>query len=81
LQIYFIFARLCKLQKIFEKKGERIATEDTEGSKGAVVNGGKFQILMLLFAFIKNIIKRFATRFTFVVELYIKVKLIKIIII
>jgi hypothetical protein len=39
LQIYFIFARFCKFQKLFEEKGERIAIE---GSKGADVNEGKF---------------------------------------
>jgi hypothetical protein len=39
LQIYFIYARFCKFQKLFEKKGERIAIEE---SKGADINDGKF---------------------------------------
>jgi hypothetical protein len=34
LQTYFIFAKFCEFQKLFEKKGERLAIE---GRKGADV--------------------------------------------
>jgi hypothetical protein len=42
LQIYFIFARFCKFQKLFDKilKGEIIDSEEV--SEGTNVNEGKF---------------------------------------
>jgi hypothetical protein len=40
LQIYFIFARFCKFQKLFETKKAKELLK--EGSKGADVNEGKF---------------------------------------
>jgi hypothetical protein len=50
LQIYFIFARFCKFQKLFKKKGQKNLLK--EGSKGANVNEGKFvlNIINVLFA-------------------------------
>ena len=40
LQIYFIFARFCKFQKLFDEiKAKELLKE---GSKGADVNKGKF---------------------------------------
>jgi hypothetical protein len=50
LQIYFIFARFCKFQKIFDEiKAKELLKE---GSKGADVNEGKFVLnIDALFAF------------------------------
>jgi hypothetical protein len=51
LQIYFIFARFCKFQKLFEKIMAKELLK--EGSKGADVNEGKFVLnIDVLFAFI-----------------------------
>jgi hypothetical protein len=49
LQIYFIFARFCKFQKLFEKiKAKELLKE---GSKGADVNEGNFLLnIDVLFA-------------------------------
>jgi hypothetical protein len=50
LQIYFIFARFCKFQKIYDEiKAKELLKE---GSKGADVNEGKFVLnIDALFAF------------------------------
>jgi hypothetical protein len=49
--MYFIFARFCKFQKLFEKIMEKELLK--EGSKGADVNEGKFVLnIDVLFAFI-----------------------------
>jgi hypothetical protein len=50
LQIYFIFARFCKFQKLFDKiKAKELLKER---SKGADVNKGKFVLnIDALFAF------------------------------
>jgi hypothetical protein len=40
LQIYFIFARFCKFQKIYDEINAKELLK--EGSKGADVNEGKF---------------------------------------
>jgi hypothetical protein len=55
LQIYFIFARFCKFQKIFDKiKAKELLKE---GSKGADVNEGKFVLnIDALFSFNKQTI-------------------------
>jgi hypothetical protein len=50
LQIYFIFARFCKFQKLFDKiKAKEVLKEE---SKGANVSEGKFVLnIDALFAF------------------------------
>jgi hypothetical protein len=50
LQIYFIFARFCKFQKIYDEiKAKELLKE---GSKGTDVNEGKFVLnIDALFAF------------------------------
>ena len=49
LQIYFIFARFCKFQKLFDKIKAKELLKD--GSKGADVNEGKFALnIDVLFA-------------------------------
>jgi hypothetical protein len=50
LQIYFIFARFCKFQKIYDEIKAKEWLK--EGSKGADVNEGKFVLnIHALFAF------------------------------
>jgi hypothetical protein len=50
LQIYFIFARFCRFQKIFDEIKARELLK--EGSKGADVNEGTFVLnIDALFAF------------------------------
>jgi hypothetical protein len=50
LQIYFIFARFCKFQKLFEEKSAKESAVK-EGSKGADVSEGKLVLnIDVLFA-------------------------------
>jgi hypothetical protein len=80
LQIYFIFARFCKFQKLFDKiKAKELLKE---GSKSADINEGKFVLnIDALFAFnmlYNTILKEHFKTFceAFVVEFYLKLKLI-----
>jgi hypothetical protein len=50
--IYFIFARFCKFQKIFDEINGKAKELLKEGSKGADVNEGTFVLnIDALFAF------------------------------